>query len=160
MESFQKALFLAVKDRFDRKWIRDKNSDCWIWSGAVSIYGYGLMSVNSNMGAVYAHRLSWMLKNDKIVPDGMHVCHKCDNPPCVNPDHLFLGTHQDNMDDMYKKGRARRNRGSKNHASRLTESDVIEIRDSKVSGSLMAIKFGVSRQLVSLIRQRKLWQHI
>lgn len=113
MESFQRALFLAAKDRFDQKWLKDKHSDCWIWSAAIDTCGYGIIGLNSK--TIHAHRMSWMLKNDKVIPDGMCVCHTCDNPPCVNPDHLFLGSHRDNRDDAIRKGRWPKGHKISNH---------------------------------------------
>lgn len=80
-------------------------SDCWIWQGNTQSSGYGCIKAFGVM--VSCHRLSYELYNGKI-PDGMEVMHSCDNPLCINPDHLSLGTHKDNMRDMIKKGRAKR----------------------------------------------------
>lgn len=77
-------------------------SECWLWIGDVSEAGYGVFSVNHT--GTGAHRVAYEYANG-IIPDGMNVCHRCDVPPCVNPNHLFLGTHQDNMDDKVSKGR-------------------------------------------------------
>ena len=79
-----------------------KNGDCIEWIGAKYPFGYGV--VEHNGIRISTHRLSWILNNGEI-PEGMCICHKCDNPPCVNPEHLFLGTQSDNMKDAYKKGR-------------------------------------------------------
>jgi len=83
-----------------------KTRSCWIWSGAKSVLGYGYIYKEGEYGPrLLAHRLSWELANGAI-PIGMEVCHKCDNPKCVRPSYLFVGTHLENMHDMGKKGRA------------------------------------------------------
>jgi hypothetical protein len=89
----------SVTDRFWKK--VQKTDSCWVWIGGLS-HSYGWMGINSRH--VLAHRISWELHNGPI-PDGLYVCHHCDNPPCVRPDHLFLGTHDDNMNDKISKGR-------------------------------------------------------
>jgi hypothetical protein len=87
----------------ERFWTRvDKSGECWVWTGAHLPTGYGRLT-GAKRG-MYAHRFSWELHNGPI-PDGLLVCHKCDNPPCVRPDHLFLGTNVDNIRDRDAKGR-------------------------------------------------------
>lgn len=96
--------FVSTRTLEERFWEKvDKTGDCWEWTGFKNRQGYGQFQVSTKNGQP-AHRVSFELANGKI-PDGMHVCHKCDNPPCVRPDHLFLGTPSDNMKDMVKKGR-------------------------------------------------------
>ena len=92
----------TVLQRFEEK--IDKSGDCWIWTAVLSNRRYGKFKLKGKM--MSAHRASWIFANGKI-PDGMCVLHHCDNPPCVNPDHLWLGTNKDNSGDMIKKGRAR-----------------------------------------------------
>lgn len=94
---------IPIQDRF---WLHvDKSGDCWLWTGATDHNGYGKVDYRTPLRRTLgAHRISWMLRYGDI-PNGLKVLHKCDNPKCVNPDHLFLGTHQDNMDDMVAKGR-------------------------------------------------------
>ena len=95
------------KDRFLKKFRKSKNG-CWNWIAGTNYSGYGTFycTINGKRTNHAAHRYSYFLYNAKL-PKDMFVCHKCDNPLCVNPDHLFLGTHQDNMQDMFEKGRCR-----------------------------------------------------
>lgn len=97
-----KRRFCSIECRFLSKVRRGASPDCWAWNGARNSAGYG--ALNTDAGVVLAHRLAWALANGEI-PDGMFVCHRCDNPSCTNPSHLFLGTHADNMRDMMEKGR-------------------------------------------------------
>lgn len=98
------ATWLPLAERFNKKWQPVTETGCWLWTGAIT-KGYGM--IGSGLGdrrTLLAHRVSWELCNGPV-PAGLHVLHKCDTPACVNPDHLFLGTHTDNMCDMTKKGR-------------------------------------------------------
>lgn len=88
-------------NRFWKK-VDKSESGCWIWTGALNGKGYGIMTIQGKH--ILAHRFSLILNNRNEIPTGLFVCHKCDNPKCVNPDHLFLGTARDNADDMYYKG--------------------------------------------------------
>jgi hypothetical protein len=80
-------------------------SGCWIWMGTTNQSGYGIMSHNGKVKTV--HRVSWAVHNEKMIPEGMCVCHKCDVRTCANPSHLFIGSHKDNSQDMSRKGRAK-----------------------------------------------------
>ena len=100
----------------ERFWAKvDKSGDCWLWTASKTKEGYGYFRFDGAMRK--AHRMSWLLTNGEI-PEGMLVCHTCDNPSCVNPKHLWLGTNRDNMDDMNAKGRhvfAQRTHCPRNH---------------------------------------------
>lgn len=142
----------------DRFWAKvDKSGDCWLWIGKLTSNGYGQFSINRKM--VRAHRVSWELHHDTI-PSGMYVCHTCDNKLCVRPEHLFLGTPKDNMQDMLKKGRGRFVKvfGENNGNAKLTSSDVERIKALLATGHYLhkeiAQMVGVHRSTVSYIRAR------
>lgn len=147
-----------MPDRFFQKLIFGA-SDCWSWRGSVDQFGYGNFPFN---GESRAHRVSYRLFSGNI-PAGKMVLHKCDNRQCVNPDHLFIGTQQDNMQDMAKKGRGKYPRlfGSKNPMAKLTENQVSEIRAMVASGKLQkeaCQKYGVSPMTVSRIIRNEAWK--
>lgn len=140
----------------DRFWARVQKTDsCWEWTGPVRGKGYGAVRFDGRMQS--AHRVSWEMANGPIA-DGLHVLHRCDNPPCINPDHLFLGTQQDNTDDMLAKGRAAR--GVVNGRAKLTPVQVEEIREAHASGrgvSDLARHYGVARITVRKIVTGQSW---
>ncbi len=151
----------------DRLWERvDKTESCWVWTGAGVPKGYGHLSIGGHQGdMVYAHRASWEIHFGPI-PEGLFVCHHCDNPRCVRPDHLFLGTPADNIDDMVRKGRQRGTSlsGERHNRARLTENDVRQIRRAYASGqegvSELARKFGVGISTIRHVVKRETWQHV
>ena len=134
---------------------------CWMWT-AYKLQGYGrIYTARGSQGK--SHRISWEINNGKI-PAGKCVLHRCDTPSCVNPSHLFLGTHADNMRDITTKGRRRSDHqcGSKHGRSKLIESQIIEIRRMRAEGRLLreiAERFGVTAGLISLVASGKIWKH-
>lgn len=133
--------------------------ECWIWTGALN-KGYGSMSMPGSLKRE-AHIVAWEIANGELA-NGRIVRHSCDNPPCTNPAHLFLGTHADNVADKVAKGR--QSRGGNHGHAKLTDEQVCEIRDLYETGAWtqmdLAKIFHVSRPLVSLVVNRKLWSHI
>jgi hypothetical protein len=129
--------------------------DCWEWTGTKNKkFKHG--RVGKDYKLVLAHRLSWELTNGPI-PEGICVCHKCDNPPCCNPNHLFLGTKKDNMQDMIKKGRSNYLNGEAHGSAKLTTAQVLEIlRVGKARTSTeWAAEFGVSRSCIKHVWSRR-----
>jgi predicted XRE-type DNA-binding protein len=149
--------------RFWSKVILTANNElCWIWDASKDKDGYGLFRIENKN--IRANRLSFFLYY-RIDPCDNVVCHKCDNPTCVNPSHLFLGSHRDNINDCWSKGRKVKTDGSLNGMAILSESQVIEIITLWGSGkyrfkSDIAKIFGVSQPTVSEIINRKTWTHI
>lgn len=127
---------------------------CWIWTGAKQSCGYGTVYV-PRLGTQLCHRLAWVLKNGAI-PPGLNVLHRCDNPACVNPHHLFLGTHRDNMRDMLVKRRSRYGlnplRGESHPNSKLRSADISAIRNSSESSFDLAKRYSVSASSIWRVR--------
>jgi hypothetical protein len=131
---------------------------CWVWLLSKNRHGYGKVA-NGRGGWMLAHRLAWQLEHGAI-PEGMCVCHSCDNRACVNPAHLFLGTHDDNMLDMRLKGRAVGMAGERNARAKLNSNDVRLIRASKETSRVLADLLGVSRAMVCRIRRGNAWRGV
>lgn len=164
-----------------RFWARtDKTEGCWIWTGGRGRatrpgFVYGQVKIRPQRFAT--HRISWALVNGAI-PRGMCICHRCDVPLCVNPDHLFVGTQADNLRDAWEKGRARghtftieererahanRAIGSRLGSARLTEARVIELRELRASGVSIADlvqRFGLNRGTIWKAATRRSWRHV
>ena len=129
---------------------------CWIWHTASNgPMGYGGITVKKQFMA--AHRYAWILEHG-FIPNCISVCHRCDIPACVNPDHLFLGTPKNNSQDMVKKGRS--TFGEKHPNAKLTEEIVIQIRSSTAPQKQDAKKYGLIQQTISDIKRRRIWKHI
>ena len=153
----------TVQQRFSASWELGNNG-CWNWLGNLSPNGYGRIKFNGKI--VRSHRFSWMQKNAQDIPNGMVVCHSCDNPTCVNPEHLFLGTVADNVADCVRKGRHARGErlshprasGENNGNSRLTLEQVNIIKSDIRTQRAIASKFGVSQALISKIKRGEMWK--
>jgi hypothetical protein len=155
-----------IADRFWEKVDRRGPDECWPWIRYRNHEGYGHFAITPGR-VIGAHRAVWELTVGSI-PNGLHVLHRCDNPPCVNPEHLFLGTNADNVQDSFLKKR-RKNRprsGEQNNNAVLTEAAVREIRQILADGthkrgtqSALARRFRVSVNLISLIKKGRIWRH-
>lgn len=131
---------------------------CWEWQAGKDKNHYGKfnITIDGSLKHIRAHRYSYILKYGNI-SDNICVCHICDNPSCVNPDHLFLGTNAENTQDRVIKNRSAK--GEKIAASKLTEKDIYEIRAGNNVRQLVS-KFGVAESTIHYVRSRKSWKHV
>lgn len=139
----------------------DKTSSCWIWLGCKG-KGYGQVKIRGKRKR--AHRLAWELTHGSI-PDDLFLCHRCDNPACVNPSHLFLGTAADNAKDRDAKGRHRppMTKGAQHGFAKLAEEQAMEIKIAALNGEshkCIAERYGISRPVVSSIKAGRIWKHL
>lgn len=153
-----------IKERFWKK--VDVNGPCildtacWLWTGCKNKAGYGSIGLGGKgAGNRNVNRVSWELHFGSI-PKGFFVCHKCDNPSCVNPEHLFLGTPKDNMVDMITKGRKRSALGSDASRSKLNEDQVLQIFSDERTYKEIAKEFNITHEQVSNIKHKKDWKHL
>lgn len=152
---------MVFPKRFEDK--IDFSGDCWIWKAYITKSGYGSYRHGNSM--VLAHRFIWSVVNG-VIPEGLCVLHKCDVRNCVNPDHLFLGSNQDNVDDRVIKGREGERTGEKNGRSKLNKEQVEEIRKlykrgtnikNEFSQRGLAKRFGVSNVVISGVVNNRSW---
>ena len=147
-------------ERFNDKFIPVTESGCWIWMASLNPKGYGYFGYKGKV--LLAHRASYLLHCGEI-PEGLLVCHECDVPACVNPNHLFLGTAKDNTQDMINKGRFKlgvRHQGEAHYQSKLTEKQALDILNSSKTYRVLAKEFNVSVTLIGKIKRREAWQHL
>lgn len=153
-----------LAERFMEKVHHEPTTGCWLWGGCADSQGYGQIRRGPvRDGVAQATSISLYLHLGIIVPPGMLVCHRCDNPPCVNPDHLFVGTTKDNSADMHRKGRSNILRGSLSPHAKVTEHDVADIRNAYRRGELMkelAATYGIKETTVGHIATGRSWTHV
>lgn len=158
---------LPIEDRYNSKITFRGPRECWPWTGAHDKKGYGIFwggEYYPNGRGIYvrATRWRWTQLHGPIESPKLFVCHNCDWPPCMNPEHWFLGDHAANMADMKQKGRGTGpGRGEANHSSRLTAEQVIEMRDRYSAGDVslawLGVEYGVSWSTVGKIVRREKW---
>jgi hypothetical protein len=140
--------------RFEAK--VEKTPSCWNWLASLNTKGYGYFKTKTQKTA---HRFSYEFFVGPIT-DGLHVLHKCDNPRCVNPDHLYLGTNRQNMLDRVERNRNRPVTGEAHHRSKLTVAQVIAIRNDPRPQRVIAADYGMQQPQIGAIKRRAAWTHI
>lgn len=134
---------------------------CWMWTGAINAFGYGLINVNSE--SKLAHRMSYMTFI-RPIPNEMNCLHHCDNRACINPIHLYLGTKQDNTNDMMRRGRHRPSEGEENSNAVISEMEAAEIKflalEDHLTNVEIADAYGISPSIVSTIKRGDAWAHV
>ena len=157
---YERKTFRPLKERLRRKTNVRGPDDCWEWTGAKGPFGHGQIYSGGTRASgarlLQAHRVAWELDRGRQVPEGLVICHHCDNPACVNPAHLFLGTKADNTADMLKKKRHRR--GEDLPQAKLTWVEVQQIRRSSGTQAEVAERFAISQSHVSNIRAGRVWR--
>ena len=146
---------MEFEKRFKNKIKVSDDNDCWIWLGAKSKKGYGRFKIN---GKLYSpHRIILELEGIKI-PNNLFVCHKCDNPSCVNSKHLFIGSRSDNMKDCFKKGRLVNNAKRKLNLNQIKE--IRKLIKEGLTEREIAKRFSISYQTVNAIKHKKIWKNM
>ena len=147
-----------IKDRFEEKFIANPDNGCWEWQFFKNKKGYGMFQL-SKYKATLAHRTAYKLYVGEF-DDSLCVLHKCDNPKCVNPEHLFLGTREDNNKDRNLKGREGDRSGIKNGRAKLTPELVSWVKESEQKISHIAFSLGIGRSTVNHIKKGRNWKSL
>jgi hypothetical protein len=146
----------ALRDRFLSRIDKESGAPCWLWTGAKCVRGYGRLNVTREK-VIKAHRYSWEYFNGRSIPDGLVICHSCDNTSCVNPDHLRADTQAFNNREAIERRRWHPNLGLQNGRAVLTEQSVAEIRQSKDTQMVLAARYGVGQTQISRIKRKESW---
>ena len=141
---------IPLEERFELQHEPVPECGCWLWTGTTNPAGYGRLNVKGKVHL--AHRVAWMLRHGEI-PAGMHACHKCDTPGCVNPDHLFLGDNDANHADKCAKGRQGAARGESSGQAKLTDDQVRAIREDQRLARVVAPEYGVTPRYICQLRR-------
>lgn len=152
---------LLPEQRFWAKVKRGGNAQCWPWDGSTWAKGHGEFFVSPERGKVPAHAYALEVATGQPCPVGLEACHRCDNPPCCNPRHIYYGTRQQNVDDMWRRDRGRR--GSRHVGAKVTEEIVLCIRRRFAAGDTqpdLAGEFGLTDSTISMIVNGKSWTHV
>jgi len=154
---------LSLEECFWKKVDKKAEDECWEWKGAREVYGYGFLSLSRNPQKwIKAHRLSYTLAYGEF-DQNLAVCHKCDNPACINPKHLWLGTIADNNRDKENKGRGALHDGENNPNAKLTKEDIMKIKELRKTGMTqqkIADMYKVSQVNIGRILSGRLWLEI
>lgn len=157
-KKFQKTFHERLWSKIDRR----GNDECWLWTGCRTKKGYGMILAEHERKYIPAHRGVWAEIHGAI-KGGVEICHKCDNPPCCNPEHLFSGTHQENMADCATKKRFNPARGELQHAAKLTEELIGKIIQDRLLGASykkLSAKYGVAESSIHKAVTGKSWKHL
>ena len=153
----------GLEARFWPKVDRKGDNECWPWaSKALAHFGYGRLFLATNSGQARAHRVAYALRHGSV-PDHLQVCHRCDNPPCCNPNHLFLGTAVDNMKDAARKGHTSpppHSFGEKHHNAKFDAKSALSIANDRRSARIIAAQYGVSEMTIYRIRKGLTWKNL
>jgi hypothetical protein len=151
----------VTQEAFEGQVSPEPNSGCWLWMGGFMLVNgrYPRAKIWSLGKHRFASRFAWEMYKGPI-PAGLEVCHKCDNGMCVNPQHFFLGTHQDNMDDMVRKGRRPKQIGESHPVARLTDAQALAALSDPRTAKVVAAELGVSKSTISALRRGQNWGHL
>ena len=137
---------------------RGPKGDCWNFTGVKTHFGYGKIKINKKM--TMTHRFSWEIHNSKKIPEGFFALHKCDNPSCINPDHITIGTQKDNMQHRADRNRQNMPNGESHHLSKITSRKILKIYNSELPAKELSKKYNIEISYIYRIKRREVWKHL